>query len=101
MGDATQTKPSRRPLEMRIEEITVVKGRGTLLTGPVLHGTVATGDAVEIAGGTGPKSTGTVVTAVTISGKLVERGRGGETVGLLVRAFDPRSVGRGDVVRGS
>jgi elongation factor Tu len=83
---------------MRIEDISSIRGRGTLVTGPIEQGAVAAGDGVEIVG-SGAKPTASIVLAVTVSGKLIERGHAGDTVGVLLRGVDANKVTRGQMLR--
>ena len=98
MTATAQKKPPKQQFRMRIEDVSSIRGRGTLVTGPIEQGAVAVGDGVEIVG-PGAKPTASVVLAVTMSGKLIERGHAGDTVGVLLRAVDPNQVTRGQVLR--
>jgi elongation factor Tu len=98
MTASAQIKRPKQQFRMRIEDVSSIRGRGTLVTGRIEQGTVAAGDGVEIVG-PGAKPTASVVTAVTVSGKLIERGHPGDTVGVLLRAVDPNKVTRGQVLR--
>ena len=98
MTASAQKKPPKQQFRMRIEEISVIPGRGTLVTGPIEQGAVAAGDGVEIVG-PGAKRIASVVNAVIVSGKIIKRGRAGDTVGVLLRAVDPNQVTRGQVLR--
>ena len=98
MTEVAQKKPSRQHLRMRIEEVAVITGRGTMVTGPIEQGAVTAGDAVEIVGPGAPPIT-SVVTLVSMSRRKIERGRAGDTVGVLLRAVDPDRVAPGQVLR--
>jgi elongation factor Tu len=100
MTASAQNKPPKQQLRMRIEDISSITGRGTLVTGPIEQGSVASGDGVEIIG-PGADPIASVVLAVIVSGKIIKRGRAGETVGVLLRGVDPHHVTRGQVLRAS
>jgi elongation factor Tu len=95
---ASAEKPSKQRFRMRIQDVSSIRGRGTLVTGPIEQGAVAAGDGVEIVG-PGANPTASVVLAVTVSGKLIERGHAGDTVGVLLRGVDAKQVTRGQVLR--
>jgi elongation factor Tu len=97
MTASAQKLPEQR-FWMRIEDVSSIRGRGTLVTGPIEQGAVAVGDGVEIVG-SGAKPTASVVTGVYMSGKVIERGHAGDTVSVLLRAVDPNQVIRGQVLQ--
>ena len=98
MTPSAQKKPSKQQFLMRIEDVSVIRGRGTVVTGPIEQGTVTVGDAVEIVGA-GTKPITSVVTGVIVSHKIIERGHVGNTVGVLLRGVDSSKVTPGQVLR--
>jgi elongation factor Tu len=84
--------------EMPIDDVTVIKGRGTQVMGKIRRGVIKVGDPVEITG-PGGKSTSSVVTGVQISQRLVGDAAEGDTVGVLLRGVRSEDVARGHVLR--
>jgi elongation factor Tu len=85
-----------RPFLMPVEDVFSISGRGTVATGRVERGIVKVGETVEI---TGIKETrSTVVTGVEMFKKLLDEGRAGDNVGLLLRGVDRKDIERGQVI---
>jgi elongation factor Tu len=85
-----------RPFLMPVEDVFSISGRGTVATGRVERGIVKVGETVEI---TGIKDTRTtVVTGVEMFKKLLDEGRAGDNVGLLLRGVDRKDIERGQVI---
>jgi elongation factor Tu len=85
-----------RPFLMPIEDVFSISGRGTVVTGRVERGIVKVGDAVEIVG-IRPTAK-TVCTGVEMFRKLLDEGRAGDNVGLLIRGTKREEVERGQVI---
>jgi elongation factor Tu len=85
-----------KPFIMPIEDIFSIQGRGTVVTGRIERGIVKVGEEVEIVGFTETRKT--VVTGVEMFKKLLDEGRAGDNVGLLLRGIDKNDVERGQVV---
>ncbi|MBW1758726.1 MAG: elongation factor Tu, partial [Deltaproteobacteria bacterium] len=85
-----------KPFLMPIEDVFSISGRGTVVTGRVERGIVRVGDAVEIVGIR--ETTKTVCTGVEMFRKLLDEGRAGDNVGLLMRGIKREEVERGQVV---
>ena len=85
-----------QPFLMPIEDVFSISGRGTVVTGRVERGIVKTGDEVEIVG-INP-TTKTTVTGVEMFRKLLDEGRAGENVGVLLRGTKRDEVERGQVL---
>ncbi len=81
---------------MPIEDVFSISGRGTVVTGRVERGIVRVGDEVEIVGIR--ETTKTVCTGVEMFRKLLDEGRAGDNVGLLLRGTKRDEVERGQVV---
>ena len=85
-----------RPFLMPIEDIFSITGRGTVVTGRVERGIVKVGETVEIVGLRPTHDT--VVTGVEMFRKLLDEGRAGDNIGLLLRGVERQDVERGQVV---
>ena len=72
------------------------QGRGTVVTGRVERGIVTVGDEIEIVGI--KETTKTTCTGVEMFRKLLDEGRAGENVGVLLRGTKRDEVERGQVL---
>ena len=86
-----------KPFLMPIEDVFTITGRGTVVTGRVERGVLKVNEEVEIVG-IKPKAIKTTVTGVEMFRKLLDEGRAGENVGLLLRGVKREEVERGQVV---
>jgi len=86
-----------KPFLMPVEDIFSITGRGTVVTGRIERGIVKVQENVEIIG-IRPDTTKTVVTGVEMFRKLLDEGRAGDNVGLLLRGIDKEGVERGQVI---
>ncbi len=86
-----------KPFLMPIEDVFTITGRGTVVTGRVERGIVKVSEQVEIIG-IKEKSETTTVTGVEMFRKLLDEGRAGDNVGLLLRGIKREDVERGQVV---
>ena len=85
-----------QPFLMPIEDVFSISGRGTVVTGRVERGIVKVGEEVEIVG---VKATvKTICTGVEMFRKLLDEGRAGENVGVLLRGTKREDVERGQVL---
>ena len=79
-----------------IEDVFSISGRGTVVTGRVESGIVKVGEEVEIVG---IKDTvKTICTGVEMFRKLLDEGRAGDNVGVLLRGTKREDVERGQVL---
>jgi elongation factor Tu len=85
-----------KPFIMPIEDIFSIQGRGTVVTGRIERGIVKVGEEAEIVGFRDTRKT--VVTGVEMFKKLLDEGRAGDNVGLLLRGVEKDEVERGQVV---
>ncbi len=85
-----------KPFLMPIEDVFSITGRGTVVTGKVEQGVIHTGDEVEIIGI--KDTTKTVVTGVEMFRKLLDEGRAGDNIGVLLRGTKKEDVERGQVL---
>jgi elongation factor Tu len=85
-----------KPFLMPVEDIFSISGRGTVATGRVERGVVKVGEAVEVVGIRPTRQT--VVTGVEMFKKLLDEGRAGDNVGLLLRGVERKEIERGQVI---
>ena len=81
---------------MPIEDVFSIQGRGTVVTGRVERGIVKTGEEIEIVGV--KETTKTTCTGVEMFRKILDEGRAGENVGVLLRGTKRDEVERGQVL---
>jgi elongation factor Tu len=81
---------------MPIEDVFSISGRGTVVTGRVERGIVKVSEEVEIVGIT--PTTKTVVTGVEMFRKVLDEGRAGDNIGVLLRGVKREDVERGQVL---
>jgi elongation factor Tu len=86
-----------KPFMMPVEDVFSIKGRGTVVTGRMDRGVVKVGDAAEFVG-LRDKPISTTITGVEMFHKLLDEGRAGDNLGLLVRGIDRDQVERGMVI---
>ena len=85
-----------KPFLMPIEDVFSISGRGTVVTGRIERGIVKVGEEVEIIGIR--PTIKTTCTGVEMFRKLLDEGRAGDNVGLLIRGTKREDVERGQVV---
>jgi len=84
------------PFLMPIEDVFSISGRGTVVTGRIEKGIVKVGEEIEILG---IKPTAkTICTGVEMFRKLLDEGRAGDNVGILLRGTKREEVERGQVL---
>ncbi|MFI6273869.1 elongation factor Tu [Streptomyces sp. NPDC050988] len=86
-----------QPFLMPIEDVFTITGRGTVVTGRIERGVLHVNHEVEIIG-IHDQKTKTTVTGIEMFRKLLDEGRAGENVGLLLRGVKREEVERGQVV---
>ncbi len=89
-------RPVDQPFLMPIEDVFSISGRGTVVTGRVARGIVKVGDEIEIVGIRDTQTT--TCTGVEMFRKLLDEGRAGENVGVLLRGTKREEVERGQVL---
>jgi elongation factor Tu len=97
--DAYVPQPERdtdKPFLLPIEDVFSISGRGTVVTGRVERGVIKVGEEVEIVGIHETKKT--VCTGVEMFRKLLDEGRAGDNVGVLLRGTKRDEVERGQVL---
>ena len=89
-------RPVDKPFLLPIEDVFSISGRGTVVTGRIERGIVKVGEEVEIVG---IKATvKTTCTGVEMFRKLLDEGRAGDNVGVLLRGTKREDVERGQVL---
>jgi elongation factor Tu len=89
-------RDTEKPYLMPIEDVFTISGRGTVVTGRIERGIVKVGEEVEIVGISETKKT--VATGVEMFRKLLDEGRAGDNVGVLLRGTGKEEVERGMVL---
>jgi elongation factor Tu len=98
-ADAWVPEPVReveKPFLMSVEDVMTITGRGTVVTGRIEQGVVKVGEEVEIVGLRPTQKT--TVTGVEMFRKLLDSGRAGDNVGILLRGTKKEDVERGQVL---
>ena len=85
-----------QPFLMPIEDVFSISGRGTVVTGRIERGMVKVGEEIEIVGLKDTQKT--TCTGVEMFRKLLDEGRAGDNVGVLLRGTKREDVDRGQVL---
>jgi elongation factor Tu len=85
-----------QPFLLPIEDVFSIEGRGTVVTGRVERGVIKVNDEVEIVGLKPTQKT--VATGVEMFRKLLDEGRAGDNIGVLLRGTKKEDVERGQVL---
>ncbi len=85
-----------KPFLMPIEDVFMISGRGTVVTGRVERGIIKVGDEVEVVGIR--ETLKTVCTGVEMFRKVLDQGQAGDNIGVLLRGVKREDVERGQVV---
>jgi elongation factor Tu len=85
-----------KPFLLPVEDVFSISGRGTVATGRIERGIVKTGEKIELVGIRDTQST--VCTGVEMFRKILDEGRAGDNVGLLLRGMKKEDVERGMVI---
>ncbi len=85
-----------KPFLLPIEDVFSISGRGTVVTGRIERGIVKVGEEIEIVGI--KPTTKTTCTGVEMFRKLLDEGRAGENVGVLLRGTKREEIERGQVL---
>jgi elongation factor Tu len=81
---------------MPVEDVFSISGRGTVVTGRIERGIVKVGEEIEIVGIKDTQMT--TCTGVEMFRKLLDEGRAGDNVGILLRGTKREEVERGQVL---
>ncbi len=84
-----------KPFLMPVEDVFSISGRGTVVTGRIERGIIKVGEEIEIIGLRPTQKT--TITGVEMFRKLLDEGRAGDNVGLLLRGTKKEDVERGQV----
>ena len=85
-----------KPFLMPVEDVFGIKGRGTVATGRIERGIVKVSEEIEIIGVRATRKV--VVTGVEMFKKILDEGRAGDNVGLLLRGIERDDIERGQVM---
>jgi len=85
-----------KPLLMAIEDVFSIAGRGTVATGRIERGEVHSNDEVELVGI--KPTTKTTAVSIEMFNKILDDGRAGDNVGILLRGLKKEDVERGQVL---
>ncbi|AKC60122.1 elongation factor Tu [Blochmannia endosymbiont of Polyrhachis (Hedomyrma) turneri] len=85
-----------QPFLLPIEDVFSISGRGTVVTGRVERGIIKVGEEIEIVGIR--ETVKTICTGVEMFRKLLDEGRAGENIGVLLRGVKRDDVERGQVL---
>jgi elongation factor Tu len=89
-------RPIDKPFLLPIEDVFSISGRGTVVTGRIERGIVKVGEELEIVGLR--PTVKTICTGVEMFRKLLDEGRAGDNVGVLLRGTKREDVERGQVL---
>jgi elongation factor Tu len=85
-----------KPFLMAIEDVFSIAGRGTVATGRIERGIIKPNDEVELIGLR--PTTKTVAVSIEMFQKILDEGRAGDNVGILLRGLKKEEVERGQVL---
>jgi elongation factor Tu len=89
----TPVREIDKPFLMPVEDVFSISGRGTVVTGRIERGIVKVGEEIDIVGIKELQKT--VITGVEMFRKLLDEGRAGDNVGLLLRGTKREDIERG------
>jgi elongation factor Tu len=92
----TPERDTDKPFLMPVEDVFSIKGRGTVVTGRIERGVVKLGETIEIVGMRDLQTT--TVTGIEMFHKLLDEGKAGDNVGVLLRGITREDVERGQVL---
>jgi elongation factor Tu len=90
------TRDVDKPFIMPVEDVFTISGRGTVVTGRVERGVVKVGEEIEIVGFKPTQKS--VATGIEMFRKLLDEGRAGDNIGVLLRGTKREEVERGQVL---
>jgi elongation factor Tu len=90
------TRDVDKPFIMPVEDVFTISGRGTVVTGRVERGVIKVGEEIEIVGFKPTQKT--VATGIEMFRKLLDEGRAGDNIGVLLRGTKRDEVERGQVL---
>lgn len=90
------TREIDKPFLMAIEDVFSIEGRGTVATGRIERGIIKPNEEVELVGI--KPTTKTVAVSIEMFNKILDEGRAGDNVGVLLRGLKKEEVERGQVL---
>jgi len=90
------TRDIDKPFLMAIEDVFSIEGRGTVATGRVEKGVVKANEEIEIIGM--KPTTKTTAVSIEMFNKILDEGRAGDNVGVLLRGTKKEDIERGQVL---
>ena len=93
----TPKRDTEKPFLMPVEDVFSIKGRGTVATGRIARGIIKVNEQVEIVG-LKKDTKKSVVTGVEMFRKMLDEGRAGDNVGILLRGIEKDEIERGQVL---
>jgi len=90
------TREIDKPFLMAIEDVFSIAGRGTVPTGRIERGSINSNDEVELVGIRPTQKT--VVVSIEMFNKILNKGKAGDNVGILLRGLKKEDVERGQVL---
>jgi elongation factor Tu len=90
------TRDIDKPFLMAVEDVFSIEGRGTVATGRIERGIIKTNDPVELVGLRNTQQT--VAVSIEMFNKILDEGRAGDNVGILLRGLKKEEVERGQVL---
>lgn len=85
-----------KPFLMAIEDVFSIAGRGTVVTGRIERGVIHPNDEVELVGL--KPTVKTTAVSIEMFRKILDEGRAGDNVGVLLRGLKKEDVQRGQVL---
>lgn len=85
-----------KPFLMAIEDVFTIEGRGTVATGRIERGIVKPNEEVELIGIR--PTTKTTAVSIEMFNKILDEGRAGDNVGVLLRGIKKEDTERGQVL---
>ena len=85
-----------KPFLMSVEDVFSIAGRGTVATGRIERGVVKPNEEVELVGIKPPNKT--IAVSIEMFNKMLDEGRAGDNVGILLRGLKKEEVERGQVL---
>lgn len=85
-----------KPFLMAIEDVFSIAGRGTVVTGRVERGVIKPNEEVEVVGLRPTQKT--VAVSIEMFQKVLDEGRAGDNIGVLLRGLKKEDVERGQVL---
>ena len=89
-------RPIDKPFLMSVEDVFSIEGRGTVATGRIERGIIKSNEDVEVVGLKDTQKT--TVVSVEMFNKILDEGRAGDNVGLLLRGIKKEDIERGQVL---